>query len=786
MKFTAIASLLLSSSSATLPGHDAINWQAASRIKRAIDAVSADPTFTIDCRPKTVSVEDHLRVVSPDPKYMTDTAYLFQTGDTELIIKVTRPRSGLSSPKSPTGIHTEYVIQSELNNLSPESQLFTKIFEPKLEDLPDGACMSRVLISEYIGAGNFLDAAGPRTLTRRELALIGAKLIDGVEQIHRVGVVHGDLHFGNVLIPDKSDLVGSLRIIDFGEARMYVDPHSKTHIPFTNGRMANLVHFFNPLVGAPWEFTEDAPRARRDDFFRIAFMLLYIAGADMTAINEGSGGKLGIADIARLMCHLSHPGYPEYTEMLSEACEMGFTDVPDYHKWKQALRELAHSYSPEERVSDPAVTAVLRSARTGQLRAHSPDNPFAVKLDPQRASTSPLAGVKESDDGEDEASLVDKCLIDANDESKSVDQEITRAVPSPTGSCSMTRGSAPRSRAASPIEVDERELRRDVGDVLREKRKRYLDDASETLVERQEDCQVSKIRIRGHESVTDFIDPAKGMKAESSQGKVWVTKDGQFYVKIIFIHEITIDNIATEKAFFDSFKEFPEGKVFLDTYSTEAVDFDYDDENSHIRKHCTRRTIVTKAAGTKIRRSVRSLNPQVKELVAAIAEVSIQALQSLHNMGVIHGDINRGNIIIDSEQEARFIDFGRARVFTTPTGLEDPEYVKLPRCYNRDILSPFELEHFPETRRDDMYRLAETLYRFLKEGDMRNADECRSPKRFTEGALLAAFKRNYIVKGFPELVEFHHEMSELEFYDRPRYEYWIQRFRSVYDDGSGA
>ena len=111
------------------------------------------------------------------------------------------------------------------------------------------------------------------------------------------------------------------------------------------------------------------------------------------------------------------------------------------------------------------------------------------------------------------------------------------------------------------------------------------------------------------------------------------------------------------------------------------------------------------------------------------------------------------------------------------TGIIEPEFTPT-GCFNFAMLSPFELEHFPAITRDDMYRTAEMLY-YSYQGERFDLDEFPMRKRFEEGPILAEQKRHMKVDGFDQLVEFHHEMASLEYYDRPDYEKWTDIFEKL-------
>jgi serine/threonine protein kinase len=57
-----------------------------------------------------------------------------------------------------------------------------------------------------------------------EIALVLGQALRILRNLHALGVYHRDPHFGNFVLLDRADVVGSLRLIDFGLARPIRDP----------------------------------------------------------------------------------------------------------------------------------------------------------------------------------------------------------------------------------------------------------------------------------------------------------------------------------------------------------------------------------------------------------------------------------------------------------------------------------------------------------------------------------------------------------------------------------
>ena len=94
-----------------------------------------------------------------------------------------------------------------------------------------------------------------------------------------------------------------------------------------------------------------------------------------------------------------------------------------------------------------------------------------------------------------------------------------------------------------------------------------------------------------------------------------------------------------------------------------------------------------------------------------VGKLTLKALEKLHNTGIVHGDMHRGNIIYNSARnEVKLIDYGRAEAFIDSNGKHLPfKTVKLNPELNPLLLSIQELKGYAKSRADDIFRLAEML-----------------------------------------------------------------------------
>ena len=164
--------------------------------------------------------------------------------------------------------------------------------------------------------------------------------------------------------------------------------------------------------------------------------------------------------------------------------------------------------------------------------------------------------------------------------------------------------------------------------------------------------------------------------------------------------------------------------------------------------------------------------------VAAIAVRLIEMVRAVHAVGMVHGDIRNHNVVvadIGTPGTMKLVDFGRTIPFIDPSTGRHILPVVLPNRWFIDPthLSPFELEGSLLSRRDDMYRVSELLFRMI--------DSASVPSWRGNSDTVAQQKRDWRINdSFGSVFnEFHAEMLSLEFSQQPNYEQWITRFRQI-------
>jgi serine/threonine protein kinase len=284
-------------------------------------------------------------------------------------------------------------------------------------------------------------------------------------------------------------------------------------------------------------------------------------------------------------------------------------------------------------------------------------------------------------------------------------------------------------------------------------------------------CPPRSIRVNGKEiSIVSFSAAFKGSGSE-----IFRSSDKKILFKTIDRYKSIFDGLTREKAVLSA----------LDSMKGQTSRT-YQIETDLAFKDCADRSIIFDAVGDLSGLGLLTLRLKISEVeVARVGARMIELIRDVHSFGIVHGDVHPGNFVFDSTKDlaetVKIIDFGRAIPFINP---ESKLHVKQNDILVSDIgtlnphlLSPFEIEGSKLSRRDDMYRLAEVLYLLLgyqrprvEFWDMRPLEKIIKGKRNWEADPSSPSHQIF--------TEFHHEMVNLGFTDRPDYENWINKFSS--------
>ena len=200
-------------------------------------------------------------------------------------------------------------------------------------------CALRTVTMEYAGDSNLMRQfdESPNPFSPDVVRRIGVRLITLLEGVHSVGLVHGDVHGGNVVGTNPE----SMKLIDFGRARPYINPEAGKHVTLT--RMADTLEWntiylsINELEG--WTVS------RRDDLFRAAELLVFLCQDDADLYMHGVKRHVPPRRevIRRKRMRSFSAAVPKgIVDLYFLAMNMEFDATPDY----RAIRKMIASKSP--------------------------------------------------------------------------------------------------------------------------------------------------------------------------------------------------------------------------------------------------------------------------------------------------------------------------------------------------------------------------------------------------------------------------------------------------------
>ena len=269
-------------------------------------------------------------------------------------------------------------------------------------------------------------------------------------------------------------------------------------------------------------------------------------------------------------------------------------------------------------------------------------------------------------------------------------------------------------------------------------------------------CPPATVRIDGRDEVVNST-----VAFEGSGSEIHLTEGGKYAYKVIIPDGRLHWLLSSERAALSVIGNLNNGTTALHSISLPP---------SHVG--CQQRSMVTDFGG---RYQIFEIAGSKTSVIAKVAVRLIEILRDIHSFGIVHGDVHPLNIITESLIEPaaslKIVDFGRSTPYVDPSKRTHIEFRRqlVDMDLNPFLLSPFELEGSPLSRRDDMYRLSEVLYFLLR---------VPIPEIHSELQLIRA-KRAWKAVGYPVFWEFHTAMTNLEFAERPNYEHWISKFTQL-------
>lgn len=223
-------------------------------------------------------------------------------------------------------------------------------------------------------------------------------------------------------------------------------------------------------------------------------------------------------------------------------------------------------------------------------------------------------------------------------------------------------------------------------------------------------------------------------------------------------------------------------------------------ETFHISEMCRSRTFVTRYVGVPLADSYEVLRVNRLLLLDVIMQ-GLDILKSLHQKGFVHGSISPWNWLLHSNQ-MHLVDYGHTVPYVDSVGVHVPEATPITNSrYMRSrvwavdatpvevsLLSVWHLERgdletYRMSRRDDMFRFAEMLFKISSSEFQQLCAKTLANKNLNHSPVhWAKLKREMLTssmppEGFPQVFrEFFLAMSELQFQQTPQYDRWKELF----------
>jgi serine/threonine protein kinase len=212
---------------------------------------------------------------------------------------------------------------------------------------PEGVQNLRYLVMELLGSSvwSFLRSNGYK-LPMKTIASIGIQAVGILEDLHSLGIVHGDIHHENMIFArgnrDYDGLILSDRIKlgDYGKSSLYVNPTNHEHIEdiprqIKEGR--------NMLFLSPYELALGAP-SRREDIFRLMETLARMVDERgySSVFKPFQQNREALLNAKRTFPLVEiFPGvHPVFADLFEYSRSLGFEQVPDYSGMKQKFTSI--------------------------------------------------------------------------------------------------------------------------------------------------------------------------------------------------------------------------------------------------------------------------------------------------------------------------------------------------------------------------------------------------------------------------------------------------------------
>jgi len=166
------------------------------------------------------------------------------------------------------------------------------------------------------------------TISKAQVLDLGQAALKALEKFHDTGVIHGDIHLGNIMLGSVFDMKSSLTLIDFGRSMSYFDAQLGVH------KLGTEMKPFTPVSVLNWNLLsinelEGGPVSRADDLFRLAEVLIILCTKTIVRYPRTSGP--GYVALQKRNRKFDDSEVPQKIQNLYRyAMNLGFDQRPNY------------------------------------------------------------------------------------------------------------------------------------------------------------------------------------------------------------------------------------------------------------------------------------------------------------------------------------------------------------------------------------------------------------------------------------------------------------------------
>lgn len=165
--------------------------------------------------------------------------------------------------------------KEHLKRFDQECRLMARVRHPNVVTIFDSGTLDGVIpymVMEHVkgeSLRNLIDERGPAPV--KAAAAIMTQICSGLLEAHEAGVVHRDLKPDNIVVQDRSHKIDTVKIVDFGIARLISAKERMTK----TGTVIGTMEYISP------EQLKDEPIDGRADIYALGIVLFEILTADL-------------------------------------------------------------------------------------------------------------------------------------------------------------------------------------------------------------------------------------------------------------------------------------------------------------------------------------------------------------------------------------------------------------------------------------------------------------------------------------------------------------------------